>query len=167
MSTTASVSHSNGLNALLTLALLAALAGCGPASSGNAPNLEPGASVAGPGNRSEASGTGRAARTLPTVASSPAPLAPRLSPGNQGEARPEQPLGMPAWMAKDLDSPEVPGRLRALETWAQQPRTGAIDPLLLAVDDPDERVRAKAFALLDDDWARELAAEEQAGSAGR
>jgi hypothetical protein len=35
------------------------------------------------------------------------------------------------------------------------------------VDDPDERVRAKAFALLDDDWGRELAAEEREGRAGR
>lgn len=57
MLTTTSWSH--GLNALLTLALFAALAACGPASSDHAPNLEPGASVAGPGNRSEASGTGK------------------------------------------------------------------------------------------------------------
>jgi HEAT repeat protein len=66
-------------------------------------------------------------------------------------------------MAPARESPDVQGRLRALETWAQQPRTGSVDPLLLALDDPDERVRATALALLDDDWARELAAEPPAG----
>ena len=81
--------------------------------------------------------------------------------------RPEQPLGVPAWLAPAQASLEVPERLRALETWAQQPRTGSVEPLLRAVDDPDERVRATAFALLDDDLARELAAEERDGRAGR
>lgn len=70
-------------------------------------------------------------------------------------------------MASAQESPDVQGRLRVLETWAQQPRTGSIDPLLLALDDPDERVRAQAFALLDDDWARELAVEERDGRGGR
>ena len=161
MVTTIPFSHS--LHALLALALLAALAACGPGPSDHAPNLVPRASVAG----LEASGPGREDRTLPTVTSSPAPFALRLSPATQGDGRPEPPLVVPAWMATALNAPDVSARLQALETWAQQPRTGSVEPLLRAVDDPDEQVRAKAFALLDDDWARELAAEERDGKGGR
>ena len=165
MVTTIPFSHS--LNALLALALLTGLAACGPAPSDHATNLEPRAAGSGPGNRPEASGPGREDRTLPTVTSSPAPFALRLSPATQGDGRPEPPLVVPAWMATALNAPDVSARLQALETWAQQPRTGSVDPLLRAVDDPDEQVRAKAFALLDDDWARELAAEERDGKGGR
>ena len=158
---------SHGLNALLAVALLAGLAACGPTPSDHATNLEPRPAGSGPGNRSEASGTGREERTLPTVTSSPAPFAPRLSPATQGDVRPEQSLVVPAWMAKELNAPDVSARLQALDRWAQQPRTGSIDPLLRALDDPDERVRAQAFALLDDDWARELAVEARDGRGGR
>jgi len=155
MSTTTPISRIHtSLGALLTLGLLAGLAACGPASSDHAPNLEPRAAVGGPD---------RGPHPLPTVASSPVPLAPRLAPANQGDVRQEQPLGVPTWMAPAPESPDVPVRLRALETWAQQPRIGSVDPLLLALDDPDERVRAAALALLDDDWGRELAAEPPAG----
>ena len=90
------------------------------------------------------------------------PLAP-----TSGVSIAEPPLVVPAWMATALNAPDVSARLQALETWAQQPRTGSVEPLLRAVDDPDEQVRAKAFALLDDDWARELAAEERDGKGGR
>ena len=133
---------SRSLAWLLGLLVLAGPSGCGPASPGDPSNVGPRAAVGGPDRGREAGGAGRASEGI-------------------------APPSVPVWMAKDLDSPEVPGRLRALEPWAQQPRTGSVDPLLRAVDDPDERVRAKAFALLDDDWARELVAEERAGSAGR
>ena len=135
---------------LLGFLLLVGLSGCGPAPSDHAAHIEPQASVA----AHEARGAGRAGGSsegLVPLASSHAPLA--------APARSAAPPSVPLWMAPAPASPEVPGRLRALETWAQQPRTGSVDPLLLAVDDPDERVRAQAFALLDDDWARELAAE--------
>ena len=143
---------------LLGLLLLAGLAACGPASSDHAAHIEPQASVA----AQEARGAGRAvgsSEVLVPLASSHAPLA--------APARPAAPLSVPAWMAPAQESPDVQVRLRALETWAQQPRTGSVDPLLLALDDPDERVRATALALLDDDWARELAAEEREGRGGR
>ena len=130
---------------LLGLLVLAGPSGCGPASPGDPSNVGPRAAVVGPDRGREAGGAGRAGGASEGIA----------------------PPSVPVWMAPAPASPEVPGRLRALELWAQQPRTGSVDPLLRAVDDPDERVRAKAFALLDDDWARELAAEERAGSAGR
>ena len=57
-------------------------------------------------------------------------------------------------MATDLDSPDVRVRLRALETWGQSAPTGAVDPLILALEDEDERVQARALELIEQDWAQ-------------
>jgi hypothetical protein len=69
-------------------------------------------------------------------------------------------LIVPAWIAKELDSPDVGTRLRALETWAQSAPPGAVDPLILAFEDKDERVRARAMELIEQDWARAADAEQ-------
>lgn len=71
-----------------------------------------------------------------------------------------EPLVVPAWMAKELDSPDIGVRLRALETWAQSAPPGAVDPLILAYKDKDERVRARAMELIEQDWARAADAEK-------
>jgi HEAT repeat protein len=63
-------------------------------------------------------------------------------------------------MAKELDSPDVATRIRALETWAQSAPPGAVDPLIAALDDNDERVQARAMELIDQDWARTADAEQ-------
>ena len=63
-------------------------------------------------------------------------------------------------MAKELNSPDVGVRLRALETWVQSAPPGAVDPLILAYKDKDERVRARAMELIEEDWAREPEAEK-------
>jgi hypothetical protein len=131
---------------LLSLMLLAGLAGCGPASSDNAPNLESRASVGGP----SLSKQGPSPRNDPfTPAASPVPLpsvngtgsapgrgtvpggdSPRAVPVPSSKpADPVDTLVVPAWMAKELDSPDVGVRLRALETWAQSAPPGAVDPL--------------------------------------
>jgi HEAT repeat protein len=69
-------------------------------------------------------------------------------------------LVVPAWMAKALDSPDVSVRLRALETWAQSAPLGAVDPLILALEDKDERVQARATELIEQDMARESETEQ-------
>ena len=147
---------------LLSL-LLAGLSGCGPASSGDAPSHGTPASVAGP---SEAPTLLQNHPSTPhdpvTPAARPAPLASSPASAGQGEARPAEPLVVPAWMAKDLDSPDVHVRLRALDRWAQQGSTAPLDPLIVALDDDDDDVRARALALLAEDWARAQAAEPQA-----
>ena len=71
-------------------------------------------------------------------------------------------LVVPAWMATALDSPEVRVRLKALDTWAQQGPTAPLDPLIVALDDDDDDVRARALQLLAEDWTRAQAAEPQA-----
>jgi hypothetical protein len=56
-------------------------------------------------------------------------------------------------MAKELDSPDVATRIRALETWAQSAPPGAVDSLIMAYEDKDERVRARAMELIEQDKA--------------
>ena len=141
---------------LLGLVLLVGLSACGPAPSDHAPSLEPRASLGGP------------SESLPVLQHSPSiphvPLTPVASPASagQGEVRPAEPLVVPAWMAKDLDSPDVHVRLKALDRWAQQGSTAPLDPLLVALDDDDDDVRARARALLAEDWVWGQAAEPQA-----
>ena len=69
-------------------------------------------------------------------------------------------LVVPEWRAYKLNSPNVRVRLRALETWAQSAPPGAVDPLILAFEDKDERVRARAQRLIEQDWARKAEAEK-------
>jgi hypothetical protein len=69
-------------------------------------------------------------------------------------------LVVPEWMAQKLNSRKVRVRLQALETWAQSAPPGAIDPLILAFEDKDERGRARAQELIEQDWARKAEAAE-------
>ena len=151
--------------------LLVGLAGCGPASSDNVPSLESRTSVSGP----PLSKQGPSPRNDPfSPAASPVPLASvngtdsvsgkGTVPGGDSPhavsvpasepAPPVDTLVVPAWMAKELNSPDVSVRLRALETWAQSAPVGAVDPLFLALEDNDERVQARANELIEQDWAR-------------
>jgi hypothetical protein len=162
---------------LLGLMLLAGLAGCGSASSDNAPSLESRTSVGGP----PLSKQGPSPRNDPfSLADSPVPLAsgngtgsasgtgtvpggdsPHAVPVLSSEpGHPVDGLVVPEWMAQKLNSPNVRVRLRALETWAQSAPPGAVDPLILAFEDKDERVRARAQQLIEQDWARKAEAEK-------
>ena len=158
---------------LLGLMFFVGLAGCGPASSENAPNLGPRASVDGPDYRPEARGTGRGGEIIPplapgnatgsTTGRETAPGGESLLPVSASPTKPADPLDplvVPAWKAKELNSPDARVRLRALETWVQSAPPGAVDLLLLAYEDKDERVRARAMELVEQAWARETEAEK-------
>jgi hypothetical protein len=71
-----------------------------------------------------------------------------------------EPLVVPTWIAKDLESPDVGTRLRALDTWVQTAPPGADDPLILALENKDERVRVRAMELIEQNWARAADAEQ-------
>ena len=160
---------------LLSLMLLAGLAGCGPASSDNAPSLESRASVGGPslseagsvttqqpihsGGEPLASVNGPgAAAGMGTVPGGDSPHAVPVPSSESGH--PVDGLVVPEWMAQKLNSPNVRVRLRALETWTQSAPPGAVDPLILAFEDKDERVRARAQQLIEQDWERKAEAEK-------
>lgn len=165
---------------LLSLMLLAGVSGCGQASPDKAPNLESRASVSGPPLPNQGPSPGNNPLTPVTPAASPVPLASGHNPGipsgketAPGGDRPlavpapsSQPadsvdaLVVPAWIAKELDSPDAGVRIRALDMWAQSAPPGSIDPLILAYEDKDERVRARAMELIEKDLARTSLAEQ-------
>ena len=72
-------------------------------------------------------------------------------PGPSGVVEPDR-------TATALQSRDVQVRLRALDAWVQQGRSGSVDPLIHALNDPDERVRTWALKLIEQDWLAELAA---------
>ena len=156
---------------LLSLMLFAGLSGCGPASSDNTPNLGPRANSGGlpPSEQSQSP------RKDPLIqTANPVPLASAnnmtgaTSGGETGKnSFPEPPIPspkpadsgntsvMPAWMAKELESPDIGTRLRALETWVKSAPPGSVDPLITAYyENKDERVLARAMELIEQDWAR-------------
>jgi hypothetical protein len=173
------------LTLVLCLMLLTGLAGCGQASPDKAPSLESRASVGVPPPSKQGSSSGNNPLTPVTPAAAPVPLASgnktdivagngTVPGGGSPSAVPApstkqtdslEPLAVPAWMAKELDSPDVTTRLRALDTWALSAPPGAVDPLILASEDKDERVRARAMELIEQDWARTADAEPSGGGA--
>ena len=164
------------LTLLMSLLLLVGLAGCGAASSDNAPTLGPRASVDEPpsSQKNQSPRTDSFASAARAATASPVPLAsengtgplPGKGPVSEGDssnaapapsgklANPMDALDVPAWIAKDIASPDVDTRLRALETWVLIAPVGSIDPLILAWGNDDERVRTRAMELIQQDWAR-------------
>lgn len=63
-------------------------------------------------------------------------------------------LVVPAWITKDLNAQDIGTRLRALDIWVLTAPVGSIDPLILAVENNEERVRTRAMELIEQDWAR-------------
>ena len=130
---------------------LAGPSGCGPAPPGDPANGDSHAALARPSPSQQAP----VSASIPTTqAASPVPLTSGLMPADHGTAQPEEPLLVPAWIATALNSPDVHVRLQALDRWGQHAPAGSVDPLLLALEDEDERVQARALALIEQDWVR-------------
>jgi HEAT repeat protein len=72
-------------------------------------------------------------------------------------------LVLPELIAKELESPDVSVRLSALDRWAQQGPKASLDPLVVALDDEDEAVRAKALAIVEHQLTIEQEQEEGNG----
>ena len=162
---------------LVTLMLLKGLVGCGPASSDNVPNLgqntsmgEPPLSKQGSPQRNDAASPASSPSSLASV-NGPGPDSgmesvsrgdspPAVTVLSSEPGHPVEGLVVPESMAQKLNSPNVRVRLRALEAWAREAPPGAVDPFILAFEDKDERVRARAQQLLEQDWARKAEAEK-------
>lgn len=161
----------------MSLMFLAGLAGCGPASTDNAPTLGSGASQGEPtlSQKNQPPRTDPFASGARSATASPVPLASENGTGSEpgkgkgpvgdspktaaaSSTKPVNPIDalvIPEWIAKDLNSPDVATRLRALNTWVLTAPVGSIDPLILAYGtDDDERVQARAMELIEQDWAR-------------
>ncbi len=167
---------------LLSLMLLAGLAGCGPASPDNAPSLESRASVSGTPLPKQ----GPSLRNDPfTPAASPLPLAsvngtssalgtgtvpggdnigqgdkllskPAGAPNVETDGRDKLPVPViPDSIAKGLSSSDASERLQAMNHWEAQGTKAPLDPLFVAMDDEDEGVRRKATEIIERYWDAE------------
>jgi hypothetical protein len=175
----------------MSLVILAGLAGCGPASSDNAPGQESRASGSRAPLSKQTPSPGNNSSTPATQAASPVPL----SPGNetvaaagtravqavdnngQGNGRPVRPEGpsnietagrdnlpipgIPESIAKALDSPDPRVRLQAMNHWEAQGTKAPLDPLFEALDDEDGYVRAKATEIIERYWVVEQERERK------
>ena len=142
--------------AVAGLMLLAGLSGCGPAPTDHAPNPESNASLGAPSEWQPVS------QQSPSVSNNPftpaAFTASNYSPAPAAQEEPEplpEYLDLPSWIAQALDAPEVSVRLQALDTWAQQGAHATLDPLVVALDDEDDDVQAKAMEIIEQQWAIE------------
>ncbi|MDF0674469.1 MAG: HEAT repeat domain-containing protein [Nitrospira sp.] len=166
MAETDPVSGSNSLSLLLAMTLLAALIGCGPAPSEEVSRKESGTGIA-PGLSSAGTVTRLGAEPVPL--SSAASSTPRASTMQSLPDTRDQPttlpehLVLPESILKELESPDASVRLRALDHWAQQGPKASLDPLVVALDDEDEVVRAKAMAIIEQQSAIEPEREEVSG----
>ena len=161
----------------MSLLLLAGMAGCGAAPSDHASTLDPRASQGEPpvSQKNPPPRTDLIASAPSHAKTSPAPLvsengngslsrkgtapvgdSPKAAPAPSTKpVNPIDALVIPEWIAKDLASPDIDTRLRALNTWVLTAPVGSIDPLILAYGtDDDERVQARAMELIEQDWAR-------------
>ena len=134
--------------------LLVLVAGCGPGPSDEGSHS--GASVGASG--------GLVTSSEPVVSEASPVTGPTPIPSDRDTSGTRsEPLVVPAWIAKELASPDVQVRLQALDRLVQQGQTGSVDPLMLALTDPDERVQARALELIVQDWQWAQAAKPAAG----
>jgi hypothetical protein len=151
--------------AVLVTLSLAGLSGCGPAAPDHTPSSESHASLGVPAkSQSVRQGTAVPRNGPFTLAARPGPLtglplnqAP-IAIQEEPAPMPEQ-LVLPTWIAQALDAPKVSVRLQALDMWAQQGPQAPLDPLVAALDDADDGVRAKAMAIIEQNWALDQEAE--------
>jgi hypothetical protein len=155
--------HFPGKIAVLLFISLGGLSGCGPAATDYSLSVESRANLSMPSKTQSvthhpwAPGNG-----LSTPAASP--VTPAASNYTQATAQ-EKPaplpehLSLPVWIAQALDAPEASVRIQALDTWAKQGAQAPLDPLVVALDDENDDVRAKAMAIIEQNWAINQKAE--------
>ncbi len=61
---------------------------------------------------------------------------------------------LPDWMQSALQDPNPEVRLNALEEWIEQHQID-VDLAMLVINDPDERIRAKAMQVIELAWQTE------------
>jgi len=140
---------------MLSVSFFAGVFGCGPGSPSDQANGD--SSVA----EKEMSGmrTGPIAGTTPT-SQTPTTAFPLPTPDTPTRA--EKPVAGADQVVMKPMNPEAPERLKDLETWAQQGFPGGNDPLVRALNDPDEGVRARAQELMEGNWSTAIAARYSA-----
>jgi hypothetical protein len=132
---------------LLSIIVCVGLLGCGPGASDNQSNQNSPVGVSEP--------AGMQASPVAGNTTPPSPTTGTLSPPQPGfSALPAKPFAGSDHKARNLENPKAQERLNALNDWANQGSPGGVLALMSALNDPDERVRARA-----DELGRALAGE--------
>lgn len=139
---------------LLSMSVFAGAFGCGPGASDDRSNHNSPEGVSEPAGLQ----TGPVAGNAMTPAATKDTLAP--PPGFS--ALPKEQFAGSNHKAKTSDEWEAQERLKNLNILAKQGFVGGDAPLIQALNDPDERVRARAQELMVGDWSAEIAADGQA-----
>jgi len=159
--------------------LLAGLAACGPASSDNAPNIGSRANVSGPavgsarqGEKGFNSFVVSGNETGSVSGKDKVPGGDNISQGEklgksagttnvETDSRDKVPFpGIPDSIAKGLESPDARERIQALDHWEKKETKAPLDPVFEAFEDENEAVRAKATAIIEQQWAIEREREK-------
>jgi len=152
-----------GMITVLLSISLAGLSGCGPAAPDYSASLESHANLSMP-SKSQAfthhvSAPGNGLSTPVASPVGPAASINKLATAQEEPVPLQEHLSLPIWIAQALDAPEASVRIQALDTWAQQGAQAPLDPLVVALDDENDDVRAKAMAIIEQHWAINQKAE--------
>ena len=139
-----------------SLMILAALAGCGPATSDNSPNSVSRANVDRRTISKQVPPPGNNPFTPVTQATSQVPLASVIN-GTGSTSGTETVVGedklavpsIPDSIVKDFGSPDALTRYRALNHWETKGPQAPLDPVFEALEDDDPAVRADAAAIVE------------------
>lgn len=159
----APIIHFPGKIAVLLSMSLSGLSACGPAAPDYSPSMESRANLNIP-TKSQSVTQHPWVPSNGLSTSSASPVTPTASNYTQATAQ-EKPvplqehLSLPVWIAQALDAPETSVRIQALDMWAQQGAQAPLDPLIVALDDENDAVRAKAMAIIEQHWAINQKAE--------
>jgi len=134
---------------LLGVSILAGVLGCGSGAPDSQSNNNPPVGV------SEPAGLQRS----PVAVNAANPMTTRgtLSPSGFS-APPKEPFAGSDHKVMPPDDVKAQERLKELNVWAKQGFAEEDAPLIRALNDPDERVRARAQELMVGDWSAESAA---------
>jgi hypothetical protein len=139
---------------LLSMTVFVGAFGCGPGTSDDRLNNNPPVGVSGPAGL-QTSPVARNATNSVTTRST-------LSPPPGFSSLPKEQFEGSDHKTMTPDELKAQDRLNALNILAKQGFMGGDAPLIQALNDPDERVRARAQELMVEDWPVEIASGDQA-----
>lgn len=139
---------------LLGVSVLAGVLGCGQGAPDSQSNNNPPIGMSEPAGLQASPALGNPTNSVTTRGLLPSP------PGFS--ALPKGQISGSNHKDKTADDSEAQDRLNALNILAKQGFRGGDAPLIQALNDSDERVRARAQELMVEDWPVEIASGDQA-----
>lgn len=157
--------HFPGKIAVLLFISLAGISACGPAAPDYSSSMESRANLSMPSkSQSITQNPWAPSNGLSIPAAGPVTLTASNDTQVTAQEKPAplpEHLSMPVWIAQALDAPETSVRIQALDMWAQQGAQTSLDPLVVALDDENDEVRAKAMEIIERHWAIDQKAETE------